>query len=651
MKTGRLYGYAGKILRVNLSTRNIEFQDTSDYLPSGIGGRGIAAQIAWNEIKPGMTAFDDTAPLIIMTGPLTGTLAPFSGRTTVCGLAPQGYPVEWYTRSSFGGHFGPELKYAGLDGIVITGRASSPVMLIIEDARIRFESAERFQGKGIIETQKQLMEILGKYPRIFAIGPAGENLSRIAVAATETESASGQGGFGAVMGYKNLKAIVVRGTGSVPVFDPRKFKKICTAIRDEAHGSHGWPHQPKLDPELVKKYGQRFQACTQGCSVRCYDARFYRHVPSKLCPGKILSGQVDCIAGLFPGIPGTFYNWNLGFEAGFELAQMTNDLGINHWELLVGMVPWLRYLKQDGKLAHIDDLKIDLDDIHFWEKLIRKISLKQGEWGKALSQGTFRAARSMEIGLDRVDQLYPAWGYAGHWDGHGDHINRIFFPFWIVSAVQWAVDTRDPISSGHGYVQNIMGWCREHSPVHGIDWERIMEIGEKVYGTRNAVDPRSGYADKAYPAYWHGHRSVIKDSLPVDDQIFPRIFSRHTQDNFARVLDIEGPEFELSMFNACTGVDWSVRTFDYHLERVIQLERQLLIRNFNRSRENDEGIINYLKHPENLVNPYIGSRMQLDPKAFKKVMDAYYLLRGWDLQTGHLTEATRKKFKIPAVRQ
>ncbi len=639
-------GYVGRILWVNLSKGKFEEQATSDYLPEGIGGRGIAIRIAMKLLKKGIDVFDPESPLIFMTGPLTGTMAPFSGRTTICGLAPQGYPVSWYTRSSFGGHWGPELKYAGFDGIVITGKAEQPVYLKIEDGEYTLESAKELWGKGIIDSQKLLIKRYSKKHRIFAIGPAGENLVRIAVAATETESASGQGGFGALMGSKNLKAIVVRGTGSIKVAEPERFQYICKLIREEAHGSHGWPHTPRLDPELVRKYGQRFQACTQGCAIRCYDARYYTRVPSKLCPGRILSGQVDCIAGLFPGIKGTFYDWELGFEAGFELSQLANNLGLNHWEILVGMFPWLRYLKKDGKLKKVDGYEIDLDDIKFWAFIFNSIAQKKGDICSVLSEGTVRASEKLGIGQERMKELYPAWGYAGHWDGHGDHINKIFFPFWLVSALQWAIDTRDPISSGHGYVQNIMGWCKEHSPVHGLDWDILIDIGKKVYGSRDAFHPESGYKCKAYPAYFHAKRSVLKDSLPVDDQVFPRIFSKKTEDNFARIDGIEGPMFEYEMFKSATGINWSYEELDFYAEKVIQLERLLHIELFNRGRSDDEGLIPYFEKPENLINPFIGYRCSLDRKAFKEILNELYGYFGWDIKSGHPTEKTYRKFNL-----
>lgn len=635
-------GYAGRLLRVDLTGGKIEQEETERYLPDWIGGRGIGARIAWDEIPPGVSAFSPESPLIIMTGPLTGTAAPFSGRTTVCGLAPQGYPHEWYTRSSFGGHWGSELKYAGFDGLIIKGRASRPVYLLIEDGDATIEDASALRGLGLIRKQKLLLSRLGKGWRIFAIGPAGENLSRIAVAATETESASGQGGFGAVMGSKRLLAIAVRGKKPLPLANPERFNRICSLIRKEAHGSHGWPHTPRLDPEKVKRYGQRFQACTQGCSLRCYDARSYRHVPAVLCKGKIYSGQIDCVAQLFEGPSSTFYDWSIGFEAGFEIGCMSNDLGLNHWELLIGMIPWLRALAARGEMKKIDDLEIDPGRPEFWAGLLERITFRRG-MGDALAEGTVRAARKLGAGVDICDEFYPAWGYAGHWDGHGDHINRVFFPYWVVSALQWALDTRDPISSSHGYAQNIMGWSPYCSPHHGLSWEKIAEIATRVYGTPEAAHPASGYREKHIPALWHGVRSVMKDSLTVGDQVFPRIYSRRTPDNFARAGDMEGPSFEYHLFSACTGIDWTEEEYERAGRRVLNLERALLVRNFGRNRKDDECVIPYFKRPENLVNPFIGERVGMDAGEFRRLLDEVYRERGWDEASGRPTRETLEK--------
>ena len=642
----KYFGYTGRLLEIDLSLGRVEIADTGRYLPDWYGGRALAARIAWDRIPPGTGALDPENLLMILTGPLTGTAAPFSGRTTVCGLAPQGFPVEWYSRSSFGGHWGPELKHAGFDGILIAGKASEPVYLKIHNSNCSIEPAADLWGKGIYDTQRILMDRFGDNWRVFATGPAGERLVRIAIAATETESASGQGGYGAVMGSKNLKAIAVRGTLPLQIAHPERFLEVCRTIRKEAHASHGWPHVPKLDPEKVRKFGQRYQACTEGCSVKCYDARFYTTVPGVLQRGKVFSGQVDCIAGLFPGIPDTFYNWGLGFEAGFEAGRTANDLGLNHWEILVGMVPWLRSLKEDGITDRVDGMEIDLDNPAFWDFLIKGIAYRQGEFRSALSEGTVRAQKILGIGKEQLDRFFPAWGYAGHWDGHGDRINYVFFPYWIVSAVQWAVDTRDPISSAHGYAQNIMGWSKICSPEEGLSWERIKEVSSRIYNSTESTDPLSGYRDKAFPAWWHGQRSVMKDSLTVGDQVFPRIYSRKTESNFAEAEGIEGPSFERHMFVECTGIQWDDKELERASERVIQLERAMLFRNWGRTRNDDESVIPYFQKTEHLTNPLIGSRVGMEADKFKQVLDEYYKLRGWDPKTGIPERKTLEEFQL-----
>ena len=181
------FGWTGKFMRIDLSRKSYAVEDTLSYAKTYIGGRGIAAKIAWDAIPRGVTAFSEENPLILFTGPLTGTSAPYSGRTTLCSLAPQGYPHEWYTRSSFGGP-GTRPKYSGWDGLVISGRADKPLYLMIEDDQVEFLDAVPLWGMGIFHTEKTIMAQHGKRTRVLAIGPTGEKLCRISIIATETVS-------------------------------------------------------------------------------------------------------------------------------------------------------------------------------------------------------------------------------------------------------------------------------------------------------------------------------------------------------------------------------------------------------------------------------------------------------------------------------
>ena len=643
-------GWAGKILRVDLSSGKIWIEPTLEYGRKYIGGRGIAARIGWDEIPPGVGPFDPENRLIIAAGPLTGTSAPNSGRATLCTLSPQAYPYEWFTHSGIGGYWGPTLKYAGYDAIVIQGASDQPVYLWIDDDQAELRDARHLWGKGTFAAQQELMSEHGSDIRTLAIGQAGENLSRIAIIASGTASAAGQGGFGAVMGAKRLKAIAVRGTQGVPIARPQEFSDCTLAVAKEMHAPSGCPKWSALDPKLVESYAQRFVACSQQCANPiCRLSRYYIQVPGVVYPERRYTGLIVCESSLFCGAPGTFYDWQIGFEAGFELAQISQDYGLNHWELGIGMAPWLRRCHQEGLLPDLDGEPFDLDSPHCWDALFRKITFRQGI-GDALAEGSVRAAHLLGMGAELIPEFFTAWGFAGHWDGRGDKINVIIFPFWLVTAIQWAMSTRDPMASGHGFAQNIMNWSKMIDPDEGLDWETIADVGAQVYGTRQAAHVSSGYEAKAYPAIWHGHRSIIKDSVTADDQSYPRIFSKKTSDHFARAENgLPGPSFEYAMFRLATGLDLAEEDFERMAERVFNLERALQIRNWGRSRTVDEQVIPYFEQIENWVNPCLGEKVGLDRGKFPALLDEYYTLRGWDPVTGRPTRAKLESLGLADV--
>jgi len=638
-----LYGWIGRILWVNLSSGKVWESDTLPYTRDFIGGRGIAAKLMWD-----ITSNDSSArPLIFMTGPLGGTIAPFGGRTVVAGYAPQGYPHEWYSRSTFGGYWGPELKYAGYDGIVILGRSSEPVYIYIDDGKPEIREAASLWGLGHFDTQQELKSILGDQVRVVSIGQAGENRSRIAVIETETESAAGQGGFGAVMGGKQLKAIAVRGTGLVQVADADLLMRRSKAIREELRRGSIIARNAALDPEKVRKYGERWYACTQQCGVRCM-SRHYSHVPGPIS-GRERAGQLHCCAPCFGGRDtlgeSSFYSWRMDFEASFDLACMANDFGINHWDFVFGLIPWLKHCSETGVQTELDGISIDVNDPHFWAELMRKIAFREGV-GNILAEGGYRAARELNEGRAFVDEIYAGWGYAGHLDGHGDRVNRVVFPFWLTLGLQWAVDTRDPFNSSHGYQHAAMMWSpfgyriEDHGKTEAespLSWAQLQRYGERIYGSSSAFDPRSGYRGKAQPAIWHSNRSAIKDSLFVCDWMLPCMFSLNQEDGWCRADGMEGIDFEWYLFTATTGVDVGRKEFYQAGERICNLERALQVRDFNRTRMDDEEIIPYLAKKEWWESPLLKEKMGAKPKEFRELLSEFYRLRKWSVETGRPT--------------
>ncbi|MBY6018130.1 aldehyde ferredoxin oxidoreductase [Halomonas denitrificans] len=211
--TEQLGGWAGKVLRVNLTTGVIHVEPTSQYHPY-IGGMGIGYKVLWDGHVDDILATDEENKLVISAGPLTGSGAICTGRTTITSRSPV-IRGDLITDGHFGGHFSPALKFAGYDAVVFEGKAAEPVWLRIEDDDVRLESAAAIWGKGMHDTFAWVAKTMGQSAQVAAIGPAGEHL--VAQSTIQTQGGHSAGGHGAVLGSKNLKAIGVIGTGGVGV--------------------------------------------------------------------------------------------------------------------------------------------------------------------------------------------------------------------------------------------------------------------------------------------------------------------------------------------------------------------------------------------------------------------------------------------------
>ncbi len=618
--------WAGRILKVDVTTGEVAFLPTEDLAAEVLGGRGLAARLAWDLIPPGVSAFDPSNALMFFPGAMVGTPAPSSGRVSVCGLSPQAYPHEWYTRSNLGGHWGAQLKYAGYDGLVVTGRSPGHVYLHIDDDDVSIRDASHLWGLGIVECQRRLERDLPAGTRMLAMGPAGENRCRFAIVATGTESAAGQGGFGAVMGSKNLKAIAVRGHGGVPVAQPaealrrsrevvqgilRIYKTPAPVFREDRPQTH--LHAP----------------CTYQCPRSC--GGFYEDVPGRV-RDRNYTGHLHCSAPLLMGgmWPGVSYD----FQAGFEIAQTCNSLGINHWEIIFGLMPWLLRCQARGELNTLNGETLDLQDPAFLLNLIEGIAYRRG-LGAVFSDGVPRAADALAVGQDLVGELYPAWGQASHWDGHGSY-DSPYFPYWLVTALQWALDTRDPLGGGHGYTTNVFRLVAglEDQKDDPQIRERLLTAGRRLYGTPAAVDPLSGYEGKAAPAVLHQDRNALKDCLGICDNIFPMLTDVSAEDMLFSVDGIAGASLEHYLYEPLAGDPLDRDAFYRVGARVFTLERLLAIRNWGRSRETDETIVAYLRHPETCVSPYRDGISEFDRARFRTLLEECYALRGWDRTTG-----------------
>jgi aldehyde:ferredoxin oxidoreductase len=234
-----LKGYLGKVLRVNLTKRSSTVEPLKEAdVKTLLGGRGIAAKYYWHEIGPEVDSLGEANKLFFFTGPLTGT--PLVS-TTKFQLATKGAETRMYLCSNCGGDFGPQLKQAGFDGLIVEGRAADWTWLSIKDGSVEFHDARPLKGYESNRTLEVMRKEFGERKcGAMSIGPAGERLVRLAYINVDSR-AFGRGGPGAVMGSKNLKGVVVRGTGDIPLADVEKVATIrAAAVKDlkESRANH-----------------------------------------------------------------------------------------------------------------------------------------------------------------------------------------------------------------------------------------------------------------------------------------------------------------------------------------------------------------------------------------------------------------------------
>ena len=222
-------GYAGEILRVDLTSEHIKSEELDmDIAEKFLGGRGLGVKILYDELEPKIDPLGNENEIIFATGPITGTNAPTAGRFCVSTKSPLTGTI---CNSMCGGHFGAELKYAGYDAVIIEGKSDRPVFLWIEDDKVEIQSAEGCWGLTTSETVESIRKEVGN-ARVASIGPGGENLAKFASIHNDDRAAA-RGGVGTVMGSKKIKAVAVRGTGDLVLENSKKFKELVKATRQD----------------------------------------------------------------------------------------------------------------------------------------------------------------------------------------------------------------------------------------------------------------------------------------------------------------------------------------------------------------------------------------------------------------------------------
>ncbi len=606
-------GWVGKILKIDLTDGAITTEPTADYATDYIGGRGLGVRLIYDHYQPGVGALDPGNPLLFNTGPLTGTALPGSGRVDVTALSPMS---NLRAKSNFGAYWGPELKFAGYDHLLITGRAEKPCYIRIDEGQVEIRDAGHLWGKDTFDTQKRIQqELEDPQIKVVCIGPAGENLVPFACLLTETGDAAGRTGMGAVMGSKNLKAVAVRATGGIGVARPDQFLELSIGINREIRKHPAYEelsqwgvsrgvqmmYQMGFFPvgyfedvcwdEIVEKYGgpdyvQNNQLKNVGCFCcpnRCMNFLSVPHL------GK---GVTSCEP--FSGFTGAV--WNLDMDVFWEATLLVNKLGLDCTETSAS-IGLLMELYHD-KLITADDtdgIPMERGSKTAILKTIEKIAAREG-YGELLAQGQLAAAE--HFGPEAAARVDLVKGLAPH---------AYEFRSFKGTGLMQAVGHRgDPLP--------LRGSLLEVDWHHNNDW--FQQVAEEQFGDPKAAIPTS-YQGKARSAVISEHMERVADNLGICKWLYG-------------LFVYQDVEMAAQVFNLVTGKEWDAERLLEVSERVRNLERMFDVRQGLR-RKDDSLPGKFFTQPLT-SGPYKGEVM--DETRFEQMKDEYYDIRGWDKKTG-----------------
>jgi aldehyde:ferredoxin oxidoreductase len=613
-----MYGWCGKILRVDLSAEVITEIDTQPYAERFIGGRGIATRLYWEHVTAATEAFDPENHLIFMTGPITATGAQGASRFSIVGKSPMLMP-EGFCYGNMGGYWGASLKRAGFDGLMVFGKAKRPVYLFIADGNATIEDASGIRLEGVKQVEAYLRRTHGKKTHFITTGPAGMNLCRAANLMTDNEG-SATGGFGAVLGAKNLKAIAVVGTQSPQVSDPAALKELnqLTITLNKRDTSFN-PYPP--DQIFRKGKASCFQ-CGLDCVMRStYKTQSNREVVRK-CQAMFV-----------------YFPWVMGrrgepAETALDATGLCNDLSLCTMEM-ANIIEWLSAGYKAGYLNDAQTgLEIDkLGTWQFFEDLCNMIAYRKG-FGDLLSEGLLRTGETLG---EEAKNLF-----ANEVSGVGDGATYSAREY-LMNGLLYAFEPRQPIAMLHEVSRTIGMWVMnlKYPGSTPVSADVYRAAATKFWGHEKAWDLNT-HEGKAMAATRIIDRTYVKDSLGLCDSCWPLMFSHHTDDK------VGDSTLEARTFKAVTGKEIDGDALLKFGETIFNQQRAILLRE-GRNPGKDDMVADF-----NFTDPVQSAFMNddvlvpgegdivlsrkgqvLDREVFKKMRDEFYQLRGWDSETGY----------------
>jgi aldehyde:ferredoxin oxidoreductase len=412
-------GYGGKILRVDLTNGAVTKEPTPPELARDfVGGRGFGIYFLLKEVPKGADPLGPENKLIISSGPISGMLIPGGGKCDWTTKAPL---TGGYASASMGGHFTAEMRYAGLDSIILEGISPKPVYLFIDDDKVELRDANDLWGKKSFAVEKQFKEKLGEEFQIAVIGPGGENQVSYACINHDYGRQAGRGGVGAVMGSKKVKAIVVHGTKSIPVADEDNYRKAGMALYKACKDAEGLKDWTRYGTTIVVSWCDEVGALpTRNFSAGSFENG--KNLYGPVMREKIVITDKGCFGCPSPCgkysrnkkygtyVEGPEYETiglmgaNLSIDDIEAVAQanlLCDDLGID--TISTGnAIGWAMECYEKGIFTKkdTDGLELKFGNVEATFILIEKIARREG-FGALLAQGVKRASQKVGKGSER----------------------------------------------------------------------------------------------------------------------------------------------------------------------------------------------------------------------------------------------------------
>jgi len=591
-----VFAYAGKILRVDLTTGKVSTEGLSEELAKNyIGGIGLGIRLLMDNSKPGVDAFDPLNPIIFVTGPLSGTMGPTAGN---------GYAVVSKSPATGGvgeakahGFFGPDLKRAGYDAVIITGKAEKLSYLWIDDDRVRVMSAERMRGKSPHETDKAIREELGDYYiRVSAIGESGEKLCRFAAIINDEFRAIGRTGMGAVMGSKNLKAVAVRGTHDVNVANLGGFRDFIKMIHEHMKGPATAKYRTLGTPENVLVLNSLSALATRNFTNATFEGAekvsgeyLNAHYIKKIVGCATCGMRCDHIAvvpeGPYQGSTSRLEFeclWSMGplcgidrLDAIIEGMRIANEYGMDGISIGVVVAFAMDAYEHGITKEQTDGIDLRFGNADALIAVIHKIGKREGWLGNVLAEGVSKAAEIIGNGAEK----------------YACHIKGLELPGY---------DLRTLKTAALGFSVSFRGACHLRNGAYSPD----------VKGKVNRFKIEKGRGKMIAD---EGNMYNIIDSLIVC--------------KFSRGTYYDGWKDLANYYTLATGISMTPEEMTKDGERIENLARLFNIREGKGTRKYDNVPYKIKNYPVPDEGPAKGAC--ISDEEFQIGLDDYYAVRGW----------------------